>query len=662
MGNATGKLNSTTACDGGGLVPNGIYPESPQDFDARVVQRLIVARQLAPFYEGSDDMDPDPEGAQGAKEGRADDGWWSYNLMVAQQQSEQQQSDKQQSDKQQSDKQQSHKQQPVRRQEGHTRKGSGFFQRLRATSSSSSHHLAVGRHERSFSDIQKSVSLDQDEDEQRAVAACRRALRRCVECPICFLYYPRNINYTRCCHKPICTECFVQIKRKVDEDGITATCCPYCVREGLGVIYHAPMVLAELGRAGPGAGVPRRLEGRARSQSSSLPREPVVVTSDDIRPALVRELAAQLDAKRKRQLRSAEHMAMVAEATRRMSARDARREASASQSRPTAPRGYASYIAAMEAAGQTNLDEFLLQEAIRQSMAEQEALSTSTRSTEARSTGARPTETLRSESPEPEGPEPEGPEPESRGPSQDATVAQSESAGDIGDMLPRTNDDSDARQEESTGPNSSSTASSSSSSSRAGSASLCAADSDWGSSVEDSSGSEAVFVSAAEPATATSVASSTEAEAAVAAGSSSGGHLVLDEADLDAIASMGISPRTPTNQAQQGSVASSSRAPTETPSQSESTSPGRKRRPPPPPVPLHRPVSPASSNTLTPPALSGPDLMSFDVPAELSCTNPFRAQRRRRAPPPPPPPAAAADSRDRKEPTGSPQANAAQIF
>ncbi|PIA17201.1 hypothetical protein COEREDRAFT_41083, partial [Coemansia reversa NRRL 1564] len=46
------------ACDGGGVVPTGIYPESAQDYDEKTVQRLIFARQLAPFYEGADDADP----------------------------------------------------------------------------------------------------------------------------------------------------------------------------------------------------------------------------------------------------------------------------------------------------------------------------------------------------------------------------------------------------------------------------------------------------------------------------------------------------------------------------------------------------------------------------------------------------------------------------
>ncbi|KAL9557382.1 hypothetical protein MBANPS3_001406 [Mucor bainieri] len=68
-----------------------------------------------------------------------------------------------------------------------------------------------------------------------------------IECPICFLYYPANINFTRCCDQPICTECFVQIKKR-PADASTSTSvakdsgivCPYCMTDNFGVIYHCP--------------------------------------------------------------------------------------------------------------------------------------------------------------------------------------------------------------------------------------------------------------------------------------------------------------------------------------------------------------------------------------------------------------------------------------
>ncbi|KAI8883447.1 hypothetical protein K501DRAFT_314311 [Backusella circina FSU 941] len=58
-----------------------------------------------------------------------------------------------------------------------------------------------------------------------------------IECPICFLYYPANINFARCCDQPICTECFVQIKNPSEKSTIS---CPFCMTEHFGVIYQPP--------------------------------------------------------------------------------------------------------------------------------------------------------------------------------------------------------------------------------------------------------------------------------------------------------------------------------------------------------------------------------------------------------------------------------------
>ncbi|KAJ2351955.1 hypothetical protein GGF43_003882, partial [Coemansia sp. RSA 2618] len=145
MGNAVGKLNGSTICDGGSLSPNGIYAVEAQDFDAKVVYRLITARQLGPFYEGSDDADPDPDQDPNASTDDAG-GWWSYNLMLAQQQ-QQQQTAGQDNSSESSSAQHSRehsvassreqsvaslREQPPDGRRGHGRKGSGLFQRLRA--------------------------------------------------------------------------------------------------------------------------------------------------------------------------------------------------------------------------------------------------------------------------------------------------------------------------------------------------------------------------------------------------------------------------------------------------------------------------------------------------------------------------------------------------
>lgn len=56
--------------------------------------------------------------------------------------------------------------------------------------------------------------------------------------------YPPNINTSRCCQQPICSECFVQIRRS--EATIThlesePACCPFCMETDFGVIYERPL-------------------------------------------------------------------------------------------------------------------------------------------------------------------------------------------------------------------------------------------------------------------------------------------------------------------------------------------------------------------------------------------------------------------------------------
>ncbi|KAI8079828.1 uncharacterized protein BX664DRAFT_341553 [Halteromyces radiatus] len=59
-----------------------------------------------------------------------------------------------------------------------------------------------------------------------------------IECPICLLYYPFT-NYTRCCGQPICTDCFLQLRRS-DESPLDPAACPFCVQPNLGVIHIPP--------------------------------------------------------------------------------------------------------------------------------------------------------------------------------------------------------------------------------------------------------------------------------------------------------------------------------------------------------------------------------------------------------------------------------------
>ncbi|KAI1000136.1 hypothetical protein K3495_g8060 [Podosphaera aphanis] len=82
-----------------------------------------------------------------------------------------------------------------------------------------------------------------------------------IDCPICFLSYPPYLNKTRCCDQPVCSECFVQIKRPdphppehhdpsdqtpqhlTETEALVSepACCPYCQQPEFGVTYEPPM-------------------------------------------------------------------------------------------------------------------------------------------------------------------------------------------------------------------------------------------------------------------------------------------------------------------------------------------------------------------------------------------------------------------------------------
>ena len=118
------------------------------------------------------------------------------------------------------------------------------------------------------------------------------------ECPICFLYYPPYLNRTRCCDQPICSECFVQIKRPdphppehseptaPSQEGLEAAepgeidmdeglvsepaACPFCVQPEFGVTFEPPPFRRGLGYVNQGSTHPSTNSASAMSSSSSL--------------------------------------------------------------------------------------------------------------------------------------------------------------------------------------------------------------------------------------------------------------------------------------------------------------------------------------------------------------------------------------------------------
>ncbi|KAJ9109093.1 hypothetical protein QFC21_000421 [Naganishia friedmannii] len=118
-----------------------------------------------------------------------------------------------------------------------------------------------------------------------------RAYKGASECPICFLYYPPNINTTRCCEQPICTECFVQIKRA--EATVThlesePAACPYCMEPDFGVIYEIQKIarpdFPSIMSNDSGEVMDPRPHGESARRKSVSSKAKEVVTIDQIRP------------------------------------------------------------------------------------------------------------------------------------------------------------------------------------------------------------------------------------------------------------------------------------------------------------------------------------------------------------------------------------------
>ncbi|BGO97685.1 Protein SIP5 [Rhodotorula toruloides] len=118
---------------------------------------------------------------------------------------------------------------------------------------------------------------------------------KALECPICFLYYPPNMVHTRCCDQPICTECFVQIKRADPTPTHLESepaACPFCMEPNFGVVYEKPVVrppVQPTPTAGSGSSssdvVPGRAGGERKPRRKSFAHtEKEVVTTDMVHP------------------------------------------------------------------------------------------------------------------------------------------------------------------------------------------------------------------------------------------------------------------------------------------------------------------------------------------------------------------------------------------
>lgn len=154
--------------------------------------------------------------------------------------------------------------------------------------------------------------------------------RGAVECPICFLYYPAYINKTKCCMQPICSECFVQIKRadphlpyhNTGDDGSSSpgsacadsdsqlisepATCPYCAQPDFAVTYIPGDTRSGLmPTMAPGLHHRQYLAELGSFSAKSSP--PMVVSTDLVRP----DWQAKLDKARESRAKKAANAAAL---------------------------------------------------------------------------------------------------------------------------------------------------------------------------------------------------------------------------------------------------------------------------------------------------------------------------------------------------------------
>ncbi|TFY55076.1 hypothetical protein EVJ58_g8479, partial [Rhodofomes roseus] len=228
MGNSasSGRGHHEETVDFGYLTPQGVYT-GPRDWNQSIVAQLICERRLAPFYRPLEDFD---------------ESWDDEQILV-------------------------HRKEPPPDSD--------------SPAEASSSRIDTGSISSSRSHKRGHTSTTSKEVIRHPEAAIYRGA---IECPICFLYYPPNINHSRCCDQAICTECFVQIKRA--EPNAThlvsePAACPYCVQENFGVVYTPPPWRAGLGS-----------EGATPPSWPESPKQAEPNLADHIRPDWEAKLAA----------------------------------------------------------------------------------------------------------------------------------------------------------------------------------------------------------------------------------------------------------------------------------------------------------------------------------------------------------------------------------
>ncbi|OZJ05825.1 hypothetical protein BZG36_00923 [Bifiguratus adelaidae] len=405
-----------TLVDYGALEPNGVYPNSAHNYDTKVVRRYIAERKLAPFYRG---LAEEPTFVDGPNEQVADASESTPITPVTSKPSPSTAHLPAHLAHLQPQPQRSISQ-PTTASLAATNHGAvpKKSSKLRPRSiSSSGNRLAAAAVEKakglrspSMQDVRQPETTN---NAPKARDVERLLYKDSVECPICFLYYPANINHSRCCDQPICTECFVEIHRPVDSPSTPAS-CPFCVEPNFGVVYQKPrwsmyksrsrsssvagstqMVsttsVTSTSTAGTSNGVSPSTSNEDVGQAvDELPEgrrksfgheHPEVVTIDHIRPNYREEIlqharrtsAAAAIPALPRRLRSGSSTFARAFGTTTTRSRSSSEAAGLNPHASTSAgmREYAAYMSAMRHMNE-DLEELMVMEAVRQSLMELE--------------------------------------------------------------------------------------------------------------------------------------------------------------------------------------------------------------------------------------------------------------------------------------------------
>lgn len=315
--------------DGGYLVTLGTYT-GPEDFSKTVVRQLMIERRLAPFWKGLQDHEDS----------------WADNQLVAVVRGEPlPEAGPAPTPEQLGGVGKSSPERTTAHGSTLTVPSTTHIERPRSPSNPEHHSNTFGSPPTSFRTRARTlVSLSTSRNHSQSDMTPSEIMlpkdpyvngqpteaflyKNASECPICFLYYPPYLNKTRCCDQPICSECFVQIKRPDphppehhDDDpndpnasangeprpeaeyelvSEVAT-CPFCKQPEFGVTYDAPpfrrgLVYNEHHRLGTSHLSAMSSTSSVNSQSSpslgnrrratSLAADaPNVITTDIVRP------------------------------------------------------------------------------------------------------------------------------------------------------------------------------------------------------------------------------------------------------------------------------------------------------------------------------------------------------------------------------------------